>query len=155
MSCRMVIGEGVVDGHVYEKGFHVLVEEGLDVTVVVGGVDEDGADVGFYYIWKALARCQYIPFEGSLSAYLWRILDTNPVINFSLCFLRRKLDLRDVFHDLMLELGMVVPKVLVESKLHAKSAEKLVGYHSHLVLGKPLWVFVWVIVEQMSDTSCI
>jgi hypothetical protein len=56
VRCGMVVGEGVVDGHVFEKGFHVLVEEVLDVAVIVGGVDEDGADVGFYYIWKALYR---------------------------------------------------------------------------------------------------
>lgn len=47
----MVVGEGVVDRHVFEEGFHVLIEESLDVTVIVGGVDEDSADVGFYYIW--------------------------------------------------------------------------------------------------------
>lgn len=42
----------VVDGRVVEEGFHVGVEEGLDGGVVEGRVDEDGADVGFYYIWE-------------------------------------------------------------------------------------------------------
>ena len=37
-----------------KKGFHVGVEEGLDMGVVEGRADEDGADVGFYYIWEAL-----------------------------------------------------------------------------------------------------
>ena len=37
-----------------KKGFYVGVEEGLDVGVVEGRVDEDCADVGFYYIWEAL-----------------------------------------------------------------------------------------------------
>jgi hypothetical protein len=50
----MVVGEGIVDGHIFEEGFHVLVEEGLDVAVVEGGVYEEGADVGFYYVWETL-----------------------------------------------------------------------------------------------------
>lgn len=56
VGCGMVVGEGVVDGHVFEEGFHVLVEEGLDVAVVVRGIDEDGADVSLYYIWEALSK---------------------------------------------------------------------------------------------------
>jgi hypothetical protein len=87
--------------------------------------------------------------------YLWRIFDTNPVIDFSFCFLRCKLNLRHIFHDLMLELGMVVTKVSVEPKLHAKSAQKLVGYHCHLVFGEPLWILVRVIVEEVGHASCI
>lgn len=63
VCCGMVVGEGVVDGHVFEEGFHVFVEEGLDVAVVVGGVDEDGADVGFYYVWEALLGCKYVLFQ--------------------------------------------------------------------------------------------
>lgn len=31
---RMVVGESVVDGHVKEVGFHVLIEETLDVVVI-------------------------------------------------------------------------------------------------------------------------
>ena len=54
VGCGMIVGEGVVDGHIVEEGFHVGVEEGLDVGVVEGRADEDGADVGFYYIWEAL-----------------------------------------------------------------------------------------------------
>lgn len=48
MGCGMIVGEGVVYGRVVEEGFHVGVEEGLDVGVVEGRVDEDGADAGFY-----------------------------------------------------------------------------------------------------------
>lgn len=54
MGCGMIVGEGVVDGRVVEEGFYVGVEEGLDVGVVKGRVDEDGVNVGFYYIWEAL-----------------------------------------------------------------------------------------------------
>ena len=43
----MVVGKGVVDGHVFEKPADVVVEEALDFSVVELGVDEDGADVGF------------------------------------------------------------------------------------------------------------
>ena len=50
----MIVGEGVIDGHIIEEGFYVGVEEGLNVGVVEGGVDENGADVGFYYVWEAL-----------------------------------------------------------------------------------------------------
>ena len=54
VDCGVIVGEGVVNGHVVEERFHVRVEEGLDVGVVEGRVDEDGADVGFHYIWEAL-----------------------------------------------------------------------------------------------------
>lgn len=54
MGCGIIVGEGVVDERAVEEGFHVGVEEGLDVGVVEGRVDEDGADVGFYYTWEAL-----------------------------------------------------------------------------------------------------
>lgn len=106
------------------------------------------------HCWGVSMYCSR--FDGGMvKTYFGRIFDTDPVVHFSFRFLRRKFDLGDVFHDLMLELSMAVTEVLMESKLHAESAEKLVCYHGHLVLGKPLWVFVWVIVKQMSDTRCI
>lgn len=46
----MVVGKGVVDGHVFEEPADVGVEEALDFCVVELGVDEDGADVGFDYV---------------------------------------------------------------------------------------------------------
>ena len=54
MGCRIIVSKGVVDGRIIKEGFYVGVKEGLDVGVVEGRVDEDGADVGFYYIWEAL-----------------------------------------------------------------------------------------------------
>ena len=52
----MIVGEGVVDGHVFEEPFDVRVEEALDFVVVEFGVDEDGADIGFDDVGKALCR---------------------------------------------------------------------------------------------------
>lgn len=52
----VVVGEGVIDGHILEEGLHVLIKECLDMAVVVGGVDKNGADVSFYYIWEALSK---------------------------------------------------------------------------------------------------
>lgn len=135
----VVVGEGVVDGHVFKEGFHMFVEEGLDGGVVEGGVDEEGADVGFYYVWEAF----------------WGVFDTDPVVDFAVCFGCCELDFGNVLHDLVLELGVVTAEVAVETELYAESAEELVGYHGHLVLGEPLWILVWVIVEQVRYASCI
>ena len=50
----MVVGKGVVDGHVFEVPADVLVEEGGDYGEGEGGVDEDGAEVGFDDVREAL-----------------------------------------------------------------------------------------------------
>lgn len=50
----VVIGEGVVDGHVFEEPADVLVEEAFDFCEVVFRVDEDGADVGFDDVGESL-----------------------------------------------------------------------------------------------------
>lgn len=52
--CGMVVGEGVVDGHVVEEGQQMRVEEALDFSVVEAAIDEDGAEVGLDYIRKTL-----------------------------------------------------------------------------------------------------
>ena len=46
----MIVGKGVVDGHVFEKPSDVGVEEALDFFVVEFRVHEEGADVGFDYV---------------------------------------------------------------------------------------------------------
>lgn len=46
----MVVGKGVVDGHVFEEPSDVGVEEAFDFFVVEFGVDENGADVGLDYV---------------------------------------------------------------------------------------------------------
>ncbi len=46
----VVVGKGVVDGHIFEEPSDVGVEEAFDFFVVEFGVDENGADVGLDYI---------------------------------------------------------------------------------------------------------
>lgn len=46
----VVVGKGVVDGHVFEEPSDVAVEEAFDFFVVEFGVDEDGADIGLDYV---------------------------------------------------------------------------------------------------------
>ncbi len=50
----MVVREGVVNRHVFEKPSDVLVEEAFDFGEIVFRVDEDGADVGFDDVGESL-----------------------------------------------------------------------------------------------------
>ena len=51
---RVVVGKGVVDGHVFEVPADVGVEEGGYDGEGEVGVDEDGAEVGFNDVREAL-----------------------------------------------------------------------------------------------------
>lgn len=46
----MIVGKGVVDGHVFEEPSDVGVEEALNFSVVELGVDKNGADVGLDHV---------------------------------------------------------------------------------------------------------
>lgn len=43
----MVVCEGIIDRHVFEKPTDLLVEETLDFCEIIFRVDEDGTDVSF------------------------------------------------------------------------------------------------------------
>lgn len=46
----MVVGKGVVDGHVHKEWQDMRREESLNLAVVVLGVDEEGTKVGFHNV---------------------------------------------------------------------------------------------------------
>ena len=52
----MVVGEGVVKRHVLEKGLDVRYEELSDLRERKGGVNEEGAEVGFEDVGEALGK---------------------------------------------------------------------------------------------------
>ena len=97
----MVIGKGVVDGHIFEEPADVLVEKALDFLEIVFGVDKDGADVGFYYVGESL----------------WRLFGISPIVTGANCFLLRFLDLGNVFSILIFDDGTIGSKMLVKVKL--------------------------------------
>lgn len=66
----MVVGEGVVDGHVFEEPADVGVEEAFDFFVVELGVDEDGADVSFDYVGQALGCGRLASYFAKLEVFV-------------------------------------------------------------------------------------
>ena len=50
----MIVGEGIVDRHVFKEPTDVSVEEALDFLVIELRVDEHGADVSFRYVREVL-----------------------------------------------------------------------------------------------------
>ena len=50
----MVVGKSVIDIHVLEEPFNVLVEESLDLAVVELRVNKEGTDVGLHNIRERL-----------------------------------------------------------------------------------------------------
>ena len=51
---RMVIGVSIIDIHVLEEPFDVLVEEALDLSIIEFGINEEGTDVRFHDIRESL-----------------------------------------------------------------------------------------------------
>ena len=50
----MVVGKGVIDVHVLEEPFYMLVKESFDFTVVELRVNKKGADVGLHDVRESL-----------------------------------------------------------------------------------------------------
>ena len=50
----MVVGKSIIDVHVLEEPFYVLVKESLDFVVVELRVNKEGADVGLHNVRESL-----------------------------------------------------------------------------------------------------
>ena len=50
----MVVGKGVIDIHVLEEPFYVLVKESLDFVVVELRVNKEGTNVGLHNVRESL-----------------------------------------------------------------------------------------------------
>ena len=50
----MVVGKGVIDIHVLEEPFYVLVKKSLDFVVVELRVNKEGTDVGLHNVRESL-----------------------------------------------------------------------------------------------------
>ena len=50
----MVVGKGVIDIHVLEEPFYVLIKESLDFVVVELRVNKEGTDVGLHNVRESL-----------------------------------------------------------------------------------------------------
>lgn len=50
----MVVGKSVIDTHVLEEPFYVLVEESLDFAVVELRVNKEGTNVGLHDVRESL-----------------------------------------------------------------------------------------------------
>ena len=79
----MVVGKGVIDAHVLEEPFYVLVEESLDFAVVELRVDKEGTNVGLHDVRESLNILYQQPHHnhGSSLRNLWSCLCRIPVIS--------------------------------------------------------------------------
>ena len=50
----MIVGKSVIDIHVFEEPFYMLVKEAFDFAVVELRVNEESADVGLHNVRKSL-----------------------------------------------------------------------------------------------------
>ena len=50
----MIVGESIIDRHVFEEPADVSVEEALDFLVIELRIDKDGANVSFRYVREVL-----------------------------------------------------------------------------------------------------
>ena len=50
----MIIGERIVDGHIFEETAHELLEKAFYLAVIVFRIDKERSNVGLDYIRKGL-----------------------------------------------------------------------------------------------------
>ena len=50
----MVVGVGIINAHVFEEPFDVIIEETLNLSVIEFGVDKQGTNVRLHDIRKSL-----------------------------------------------------------------------------------------------------
>lgn len=124
----MIIGKGVVDGHVFKEPPDVLVKEAFDFLEVELRIYEYGANVGLNNVRKRLLDLISISRAPFIHAgkYLGRLLGICPIIaspfSLSLCFF----DFSNIFSILMFNDGAIGSQVLVEAELDRQCRQKFV-----------------------------
>lgn len=132
MGDGVIVGKGVVDGHVFEEATDMVMKKAFDHRKVEVRVDEEGAEIGFDGVGEA--------FGG--------VARGGPVVRGAVVFPLGLGDFLGVVSVLELDDGAAEAEVFVEAELDGEGGEEFVGDHGHLVLGEPLRVSIRMQVED-------